>query len=301
MLSEPARRLQYNSKLRGWGVQDVVGNLVGEVLGPRRRQKLKRSGRDVRCDLAVSFKEAALGVTRRVEFSVPVTCDRCSGSGAAPGGTRPCAKCGGGGEAKQRSGLLPRRRPCPYCGGQGVSIVDPCPDCHSVGLEERQREFMVKLPAGVNHGDVKVLAGQGEPGANGGSPGDLNVTVKVIKDPLLIKDGVDVLLDLPLDPATAALGGTVEVPTLRGEVKMKIPPGTQTGRTFRLKGRGIARQQGWGDQLVKVVLETPVDLSPDQRDLLKRFQQGSTEENYPRRRGFKQRAKDGNPGALQPK
>jgi molecular chaperone DnaJ len=288
VLSDPQQRAAYDDRRLGWGVQEVVGSLVDELLGNRRRPKI--NGRDVRFNLELTFREAALGVSRPVKFTVAVPCGGCGGRGAAPGGIKPCPECHGKGERGGRAGLLARGRPCPHCGGQGISIVEACAECGGVGSQERLREFSVKLPAGVSDGDVKIIERQGEPGEGGGRAGDLHVIVRVRGDSLFLRNGSDVVLELPLSLSLAALGGVVEVPTLGGSVRMKVPAGTQTGRTFRLKGKGIPRGKGRGDQLVRVVVETPVELSDEQRRLLEQFEVSCGRAAYPLQDKFRSRA-----------
>ena len=295
VLSDVKRRSDYDHSLQQWGIQEIVGGFVDELLGKRRRRKV--DGRDVRYNVELSFKEAALGISRRVSFLVMQTCDDCNGSGASPGGTRACPDCKGRGEVKRREGLLSMPRTCPRCGGGGRSIVTPCKVCSGVGTVESPREFMVRLPAGVATGDVKIIEGQGEPGQDGGRHGDLHIMVEVGEDPLFSRSGTDVRLELPLGIAEAALGGAVMVPTLEGRVQMEIPPGTQTGQTFRLKGRGIKKGGGRGDQLVKVLVETPVGLGEQQRGHLERFRDSCPDEVYPAQRAFALKEAAQPPGA----
>ncbi len=286
MLSDPDKRAAYDRQLQGWGVQDLVGGLVDDLLGGGRRKR-KRDGRDVRYTLEVTFEEAALGATRRVSFTVPTLCPQCEGNGAAPGGTRPCGPCGGSGEARDRSRLVPLRRPCPHCGGQGIRVTQLCQRCGGTGQEEREREFMVRLPKGVKEGDVKLMPGKGEPGVQLGRPGDLHVLVHVLPHPHFSREGDDVHLELPISLTAAALGATEPVPTLHGPVRMKIPPGTQTGRVLRLRDKGIPREGGRGDQLVRLTVETPVALTPEQARCLQELERGATAENYPLREAFR--------------
>ncbi len=280
VLSDVDQRDAYDHSLQQWGLGEIVGGFVDEIFGKKRRRKV--DGRDVRYNVELSFRESALGISRQVSFSVMQSCEECEGVGASPGGTRACPDCKGRGEVKRREGLLSMPRTCPRCGGQGRSIVAPCKACSGVGTVERPREFVVRLPPGVASGDVKIIAGQGEPGQDGGRPGDLSILVQVRKDPLFTREGDDVHIELPIGVVDAALGGSVMVPTIDGKVRMELPPGTQTGQTFRVRGRGVKRGDSRrGDQLVRVVLETPVALDDEQRDLLARFRELCTEETYP--------------------
>ena len=284
VLSDPKKRTAYDHSFQQWGIQEIVGGFVDEIMGKRRRRKV--DGRDVRYNVELSFKEAALGITKRVSFHVMQTCEECAGVGASPGGTCACPDCKGKGEVKRREGLLSMPRTCPRCGGQGRSIVAACKACSGVGTVERPREFMVRLPAAVTTGDVKIIEGQGEPGQDGGRPGDLHIMVEVRRDPLFTRVDNNVHLELPIGIAEAALGGSVMVPTLEGRVRMEIPPGTQTGQTFRIRQRGIKKGSERGDQLVRVVVETPVALDDEQRSLLERFRESRNEATYPMHREF---------------
>ena len=284
VLSDIKQRTSYDRSMQQLGLGELVGGLVGDLMGKRRKRKL--DGRDVHYNVDLPLREAALGVTRRVSFSVMESCSDCGGSGAAPHGTRTCPDCKGQGEIKKRKGLLALPRPCARCGGQGLSIVDPCKGCSGVGTVERPREFMVRLPAGVVTGDVKIIEGQGEPGHGGGRPGDLQIKVKVLDHPLLSRERHDLRLELPVSFVDASLGGRVEVPTFTGRVQMEIPAGTSTGQTFRLRGRGVQRKDHEGDLLVRVVLETPVELSDEQRQQLRQFHSSCGPQNHPRRKAF---------------
>ena len=293
-LSSPKRRQEYDRKQARPGLPDLVGGLVDDLMGKRRRRRVP--GREVRCSVTVSLSEAALGVRRRVAFTALHSCPKCAGGGAAPGGTQTCPACRGKGEVRDREGLLSLPHPCARCGGQGVSVSEPCKPCGGVGTVERPREYLVRLPPGVAAGDVKVIEGQGEPGLEGGPPGDLLIRVDVERDPLFRRDGVDLLLELPITIGQAALGGTIEVPTLQGLVKMKVPPGTQTGRTFRLRGQGVRRQDQPGDLLVTVAVETPVFLDQQQRELIEQLEAGCDDAMLPRRRRFQQAVAELRPG-----
>lgn len=287
VLHDVKKRTAYDRSLQQWGLQEIVGGFVDEIFGKRHRRKV--DGRDVRYNVGLSFKEAALGITRRVHFAVMQTCEECDGVGASPGGTCACPDCKGKGEVKRREGLLSMPRSCPRCGGQGRSIVSPCKACSGVGTVERPREFMARLPAGVTTGDVKIIEGQGEPGQDGGRAGDLHIIVEVLRDLLFSRQGLDVHLEIPIGVAKAALGGSVMVPTLDGRIRMELPPGTQTGQTFRIRERGVKKGTDRGDQLVRVLLETPAALSDEQRQLMERFAQCCTEETYPLQRQFAQK------------
>lgn len=287
MLSDVKKRSAYDRQRRYGTVQDLLGGFVDDVLGGKRRRR--RDGRDVRFTLKLTLEEATLGVSRPIHFEVPEVCTACDGTGAAPGGSRPCPACQGRGEIKERPGLLSLPTACARCGGQGIAILTACKACGSLGTIDRTREFLVKLPPGVRSGDVKIIDGQGEPGRFGGRPGDLHVIVELEPDPLLRIDGADLHLDLPVRFLTAALGGVVEVPTIEGQVKMKIPAGSQSGRVFRLRSRGLARGPGRGDQLVHLVVETPVSLGAAQEQALEHFDRTLEPAMHPRMQEYQER------------
>ena len=295
ILSDVDRRAEYdrNSWMEGKGARELVGSLVGDILGARRPRD-RRDGRDVRARIALNLEEAALGVSRRISFTAPEVCGACGGNGAAPGGTKTCPECEGRGELRDRSRLLSLPQRCPRCGGQRAVIVDACKACGALGTVDRQREYMVRIPGGARSGDVKVVEGQGEPGRHGGKPGNLNVIVEVEEDPLFTVKGADLHLELPISLALAARGGAVEVPTVEGDVRMKIPPGTQSGRTFRLRRRGLSRGNARGDQLVKVLVETPVALGAEQMRLLDELAESLTPENEPRQAEFRRKVRTRN-------
>ena len=278
VLSDPNRRSLYDEQHSQRGVQDIARDIIGDILGRRRVQR--RDGNDVRFDLRITLREAAQGVRRQIRFPAGAACPRCGGGGAAPGGTARCRNCDGRGDTRDE-GFLSLPRVCPVCGGQGVTITRACDACGGVGTVERQRTYSVKLPAGVRDGDVKILEGEGEPGSGGGRTGDLQIVVRVEPHPLLEQEGKNLLLDLPVRFATAALGGVVEVPTLGGHVRMKIPAGTQSGRTFRLRGKGFPGPGGAGDQLVRVRVETPVDLDEKARKALEAFDSACGSQTHP--------------------
>lgn len=290
LLSDEDRRAEYDRQrwMEGKGPRELVGSLVGDLLGTRKSRR-KRHGRDVQARITLDLEEAALGVSRRIQFAAPEECGACGGTGAAPGGTRTCPECEGRGEMRDRSRLISLPQPCPRCGGQRVVIEAACKACGALGTVERQREYLVRIPGGARSGDVKVVQGQGEPGRHGGVPGDLNVVVEVVKDPLFTIKGADLIIEVPVSLTMAARGGTVEVPTVEGEVRMKIPPGTQSGRTFRLRLKGLSRGKARGDQLVKVVVETPVALGAEQAQALDALGQSLTVEMEPRQAEFRRK------------
>jgi molecular chaperone DnaJ len=218
-----------------------------------------------------------------VRIQGPAPCETCHGSGAAPG-TRPidCPRCGGTGAIAVNQGPFQMTQTCPHCHGSGRVVETPCPTCRGAGTQRRARSFQVKIPAGVKDGAKIRLPGRGEPGPAGGQPGDLYVHVRVQPHPIFARKGNDLALELPLTYAEAALGSNVSVPTLNGPVTMKVPAGTQNGRTFRLKGKGAPKRGGRGDLLVTVRVEVPRKLSKQEKELLKQLR--DVEEASPRKR-----------------
>jgi molecular chaperone DnaJ len=274
------------------GAQSVSEVFEGlfDLLGRKR----KAGGRDLRYTLELSFEEAAFGAERSIRFPTRKECGACGGLGGRNGaaGTRGCAACGGRGEVKIKQGLFTVPRTCTTCGGTGKVVVDPCPKCEGSGMVRLEREFVVGIPAGTEDGAVKRVPREGEPGRGGGAPGDLHVLVRVKEHPLFQRRGLDVVCEIPVSFTQAALGAQVDVPTLDGKVKMRVPEGTQSGRLFRLRGKGIprgpARDTPRGDQHVRIVVETPTNLTARQRELLEELARDSGEQSigYPRKRGF---------------
>ena len=261
---------------------DILGNIFGGGFGfggggqTRRNGPMK--GESVRVRLALDFEEAAFGCTKELQVPRIEDCPDCSGSGCAPGTTAdPCPDCGGTGTVRtqQRTpfGVMASTGVCRRCNGTGKYIKNPCSKCGGKGKVRRTRTIQVNVPAGIDDGQTFQLRGEGHAGMNGGPAGDLLVTVSVRAHPLFERDGSSVLLELPISFAQAALGAEVEVPTLDGKVKYTIPEGTQTGSVFRLRGKGIPyiNGAGRGDQYVSVTVETPRNLTREQKDLLRQF------------------------------
>jgi len=253
---------------------DILGGIFGGGAGRRRRGRGPHRGQDLEAELHLTFEEAVSGVTTTVHLTSEAACRTCNGSGARPGtAPRPCARCGGQGVVSENQGLFAFSTPCPACGGQGVTIEDPCPTCRGTGTERRPREVKVRIPAGVDDGQRIRLKGRGGPGRNGGPPGDLYVVVRVRPHPLFGRKGRDLTLTVPITFPEAALGADVVVPTLSGApVTLRIPPGTRSGRTFRVRGRGVATSKGTGDLLVTVEVAVPTKLSSAERKALEAFQ-----------------------------
>lgn len=260
---------------RGGGASfsDVFGDVFGDIFGGGRRAGPAR-GADLRYELELTLEEAAQGTTTKIRVPSLVNCTTCDGSGARKG-TAPilCGTCQGQGQIRRSQGFFSVQQPCPTCRGRGRVISDPCPSCYGRGRVEESRTLSVKIPAGVDTGDRIRLTGEGEAGQEPGLAGDLYVQVVVKPHPIFQRDGADLYCEVPISFVDAALGGELEVPTLTGRVNLKIPAETQTGRLFRMRGKGIVpvRGGGPGDLLCKVVIETPVNLSTEQKDLLKAF------------------------------
>ena len=264
-------------------LSDLFGGLFG---GAGRRAGTRggaRRGADLETRVTIGFEDAMTGTTVPVRIDGPATCSRCGGSGAEPGTTpTTCPTCGGRGEVAENQGPFSMSRPCPTCAGSGRIVETPCTRCGGSGAERRTRTLKVKIPAGVRDGARIRLAGKGEPGGAGGAPGDLFVRVHVRRHPVFGRRGDDLTVDLPITYPEAALGAHVEVPTLNGPVKLKIPAGTRSGKTFRVRGKGAPTKGGRGDLLAKVQVDVPEKLSRAEKDLLKQLREAS--EDSPRKR-----------------
>ena len=257
---------------------DIFGDVFGDIFGGARRGGGGRSqvfrGADLRYELELSLEQAVQGDAVNIEIPSHVECGRCDGSGAEPG-SKPvtCDQCGGSGQIRAQQGFFSIQQTCRACQGSGTLIDKPCKDCSGRGRVRKLRTLSVKVPAGVDTGDRIRLAHEGEAGRNGGPPGDLYVDVMVREHPIFEREGVNLLCEIPISFATAALGGQVEVPTLEGQVKLKVPSETQSGKVFRLRGKGVTsvRGAGTGDLLVRVQVETPVKLTDAQKEQLRKL------------------------------
>ena len=267
----------------GGDLGDLFGGLFGRTRGGGRRGQAR--GGDLETEARISFEDAVNGATVPLRIQGPATCRTCGGSGAEPG-TVPevCPQCGGTGAVAQNQGVFSFSRPCPRCGGSGRIVEHPCKTCGGSGSVRRTREFSVRIPAGVKDGARIRVPGRGEPGPPGGRAGDLYVVVRIAPHRLFGRRDSDLTLELPVTFSEAALGANVQVPTLNGAVTLKIPAGTASGRTFRIRGKGAPRPRkgGHGDMLVTVRVDVPSKLSREQKELLKRLQ--DTEGESPRRR-----------------
>jgi molecular chaperone DnaJ len=274
-------------------INDIFGDIFGDVFGgggQARRTRARTRGSDLRYHLEISFEEAAFGTLARITIPRPRMCGACSGSGAKPGtGPRTCPTCNGVGEIRLTQGFFSIARTCHHCQGSGRVIVDKCPTCAGQGAVREEAKVEVKVPPGVDTGTRLKLSGEGEPApVPGGTPGDLYVVVQVREHPIFTREDTEVLCELPISFTQAALGTVIEVPTLDGPAKLKVPAGTQTGKVFRVKGKGIPSLSGGGrgDQHVRVFVETPTHLSKEQREILEQFASLSGEESNPQAKSF---------------
>ncbi|GHC34669.1 molecular chaperone DnaJ [Aidingimonas halophila] len=266
------------------GFSDIFGDVFGDIFGGggRRHPNAPQRGSDLRYNLELDLEDAVAGTSVDIRVPRHVECGRCDGDGAEPGSTKEtCPTCGGHGQVRMQQGFFAVQQTCPTCHGSGQHIKVPCHECHGEGRVRETRTLSVKIPAGVDTGDRIRLNGEGESGINGGPPGDLYVQASIKPHPIFQRDGRHLQCDVPINFVDAALGGELEVPTLDGRVKLKIPPETQTGKLFRLKGKGVKPVRGGapGDLLCKVVVETPVKLNEEQKELLRKFQESLGENN----------------------
>jgi molecular chaperone DnaJ len=261
----------------GGNFSDVFGDVFGDIFGGGGRGRGGPArGSDLRYDLQLDLEDAVRGKTVQIDVPTMSSCDTCDGSGARKGSSPvTCSTCNGAGQVRMSQGFFSVQQACPQCRGRGQMISDPCGDCHGQGVKEERKTLSVKIPAGVDTGDRIRLGGKGEAGPQGGPPGDLYVQMVVRDHPIFVRDDSNLHCEVPISFAQAALGGEIEVPTLSGKVKLKIPAETQSGKLFRLRGKGVApvRGGGVGDLLCRVVLETPINLSAEQRKLLEQFEQ----------------------------
>jgi molecular chaperone DnaJ len=260
---------------------DIFGDIFGDFMGggSRRRRggggSRARAGNDMQLSLEINFKEAAFGVEKTVSLAKNVECETCHGSGARPGGSgrKTCQSCHGQGEIRRQQGFFAVSTTCPKCQGSGQIIADPCKDCRGDGRKRKNVDLAVKIPAGIDSGQRLKLSGEGESGQFGGPSGDLYVLINIKEHDFFSRDGFDVHCTVPVSFSQAALGAEVEVPTLEGKVTVKIPPGTQAQKKLRIKNKGITRLggHGFGDQIITVHVETPVNLNSEQKELFEKL------------------------------
>jgi len=310
VLSDPERRAQYDrfghSAFQGpqgqgpfggfdfsQGFEEVFSDIFGDFFGTGRGRARSRSrrGDDLRYDLEVEFEEAARGTEKVVRFQRLTLCESCNGTRARGGstGARQCPNCRGTGQVRTQQGFFSISTTCSQCRGEGTIISDPCPKCQGQGRSRKQESLSVRIPPGVDNGSRLKLRGEGEAGYGGGTPGDLYVIIHVKEHSLFVRQENHIVIEVPISFPQAALGCEIEVPTLEGKVNLKVPSGTQSGKVLRLKGKGIVDLHGYGrgDQLIRVVVETPRSLTSRQRELLEEFAKlDGKAVNHPLSKGF---------------
>ena len=280
-----------------FGMGDIFDQLFNGGMGGMRssRRQGPVQGNDLRYELRITFEEAAKGCEKSFEIYRNELCDTCKGSGAKPGTSpKTCTACQGTGQVRTSAGWMTTVRTCPTCGGSGKVITDKCAGCGGTGRTRKKRTVTVKVPAGIDNGQTIIMNSQGEPGLRGGPNGDLYITVGVKPHKLFRREGYNLILDFPISFTTAALGGDVEVPTLNGALKYHIPEGTQPGTEIRLKGEGVQqlRGSGKGDLLMRVKVEIPRRLNNRQKELLREFDETTSDREYDSRKSFMDRVKE---------
>ncbi len=319
VLSDPQKRAAYDrfghaglQGMNGGGpgfadVHDIFNEVFGDAFADmfgrgRRRPSGPTRGGDLRYDLEITLEQAYAGAEVEIKAPTALTCDDCSGSGCAPGASpTACGSCNGAGRVRASQGFFTIERTCPRCGGAGRLVLDPCKTCHGAGQMRRERTLQVRIPPGVDDGARIRLAGEGDAGLQGGPRGDLYIFLSVKPHELFERDGLDLLCSVPVPMAIAALGGEVEAPCLLGgencdgecKIHVKVPEGAQTGRTVRLKGRGMPslRSRERGDLVVELFIETPTKLSARQQELMREFAGLCGEQQHPRTATFFQKAR----------
>jgi molecular chaperone DnaJ len=316
VLKDPQKRAAYDhfghaafdgaaGGARGFGpdfassMSDIFDDLFGEFMGGRRGQRPRSSrerGADLRYNLEISLTEAFAGKSAQICVPTSVSCETCSGTGAKAG-TKPatCSMCGGQGKVRASQGFFTIERTCPSCQGRGETIEDPCQGCRGSGRTTKERTLSVNIPAGVEDGTRIRLAGEGEAGLRGGPAGDLYIFLSIKPHEFFQRDGADLFCKVPISMTTAALGGQIEVPTVDGAAtRVKVPEGSESGKQFRLKGKGmpVLRSKVSGDMYIQVEVETPKSLTKRQRELLEEFEKESHKETSPESAGFFARVKD---------
>ncbi|MBD1548272.1 molecular chaperone DnaJ [Roseibium aggregatum] len=275
-------------------MSDIFEEFFG--MGGGRRGSGRERGADLRYNLEITLEEAFSGKTVEIEVPTSVTCETCSGSGAKPGSSpTACRTCGGAGRVRAAQGFFTLERTCPSCQGRGQVISDPCTSCGGAGRTTQERTLSVNIPAGIEDGTRIRLAGEGEAGLRGGPAGDLYIFLSLKPHDLFQRDGADLYCRVPISMTTATLGGQFDVPTVDGSTsRVKVPEGTQAGKQFRLRGKGmpIMRSSQHGDMYIQVTVETPTNLTKRQRELLAEFEQESSGENHPESAGFFSKVKD---------
>jgi molecular chaperone DnaJ len=255
-------------------INDIFGDIFGNIFGGAGGARGARRGADIGYVIELDLEDAVAGVDKRIEVPTMVGCGPCKGSGSEDGKIETCGTCQGRGQVRFQRGIFAMQQPCPTCGGRGQKLSNPCKACHGAGRVEEEKVLSVKIPAGVDNGDRIRLAGEGEAGPAGAAAGDLYVEIRVREHAIFQRDGDDLHCEVPIRFSQAALGDTVRVPTLGGEAEIRIPLETQTGKVFRLREKGVksVRSRSTGDLYCRVVVETPVNLTSQQRELLQQFE-----------------------------
>ncbi|MBC7793089.1 MAG: molecular chaperone DnaJ [Clostridia bacterium] len=268
--------------------KDMFGEIFGDIFGKTRGTSVREKGRDRDVALTIDFKSAVFGTERMITSAANGRCEPCRGTGARPGSVpQICHACGGTGGIRVQHSITSIHKLCAYCKGRGKVISDPCDSCDGEGMQARKAQIRVVVPSGTENGAVLRFSGQGEAGPAGSSPGDLAVTVNVEPHPIFHRDRDDLQCELPVTFAEAVLGLPVEVPTLEGRVRMRLPSGTQNGRVFRLRGKGIPKKNGErGDQHVKIYVELPIATTDHERGLLAELARSQEPSRYPVREAF---------------
>lgn len=292
VLSDDNKRAQYDSfghisneggfRSNYSNINDLFGDLFDEVFSSGRRSNSHR-GNDLKYDLELEFDEAAFGLTKEIKIKKRRLCQKCSGSGAKPGGENICTVCGGNGAVSYSQGFFSINQTCSSCGGRGKTVTDPCNNCSGAGTEYFEQKVEVNIPAGISNGARLRMRGEGEPGLGGGQSGDLYIRVFIKDHPLFEREGSNLICEVPINFVQAALGDEIDVPILKGTTKMKIPPGTQPGQSFRIKGKGLVDIQtgNLGDIYVVVNVVIPKKLNKNQKQLLKEFSEEYNDNSEP--------------------
>ena len=270
-------------------INDIFGDIFGDVFGTRSSSRRTRRGSDLQYNLDLSLKEAVLGIQKKIKIPSHKSCNDCNGSGAANGSSPSvCSNCNGAGQVRLQQGFFSVQQPCSSCSGSGQIIKDQCKPCRGVGATKENKTLSVNIPSGVDNGDKVRLTGEGE-WEKGGQSGDLYVAIRVIDNPIFEREGKDLYIEAPIPFETSILGGSIKIPTLESVISLKIPTQTQTGKIFRIKGKGasVVRDSRRGDILCRVIVETPYDLDRKQIKLLKEFTDSLTQaKNYPGTESF---------------
>lgn len=271
------------------GAGSIFEEIFGGGGGGRRRRSGPQPGADLRYDMQITFEEAVFGCDKQVEINKTAACDTCTGSGLAAGATRTrCNQCGGSGQMTISQGFFSVRQPCTRCQGSGETVDRPCGGCHGSGTTSKPKKIQIHIPAGVDSNSRLRVAGEGDAGARGGAPGNLYVVLHIKEHDVFQREGNDIIVDMPIDFPTAALGGSIEVPTISGMANLKVPPGTQNGTVMRMRGKGVPSLQGRGrgDQHVRIAVEVPRNLRTHQREKLQEFAKSLDDAVHPKLRAF---------------